>query len=76
MAKLTKKQKEALAKFDRNQVYTLEEAVEVVKKITYTNKKLKAKTKYFYKIRPYRVVNGKTVFAAYSNVKYIKTKKK
>ena len=36
MAKLTKKQKEALAKFDRNQVYTLEEAVEVVKKITYT----------------------------------------
>ena len=50
--------------------------VKGVKKITYTNKKLKAKTKYFYKIRPYRVVNGKTVFAAYSNVKYIKTKKK
>ncbi len=36
MAKLTKKQKEALAKFDRNQVYSLEEAVEVVKNITYT----------------------------------------
>ena len=36
MAKLTKKQKEALAKFDKNQLYSLEEAVEVVKKITYT----------------------------------------
>ena len=36
MAKLTKKQKEALAKFDKTQVYSLEEAVEVVKNITYT----------------------------------------
>ena len=36
MAKLTKKQKEALAKFDKNQVYSLEEAVEIVKNITYT----------------------------------------
>lgn len=36
MAKLTKKQKEALAKFDKNNVYSLEEAVNVVKQITYT----------------------------------------
>ena len=36
MAKLTKNQKEALAKFDRNVVYSLPEAAEVVKKITYT----------------------------------------
>ena len=36
MAKLTKKQKEALAKFDRNQFFSLEEAVEIVKNITYT----------------------------------------
>ena len=36
MAKLTKKQKEALAKFDPSKVYSLEEAVEVVKNITYT----------------------------------------
>ena len=36
MAKLTKKQKEALAKFDKDKVYSLEEAVEVVKNITYT----------------------------------------
>ena len=36
MAKLTKKQKEALAKFDKNQFYSLEEAVDIVKNITYT----------------------------------------
>ena len=36
MAKLTKKQKEALAKFDGSKLYSLEEAVSVVKNITYT----------------------------------------
>ena len=36
MAKITKNQKEALAKFDSNTVYTLPEAADVVKKITYT----------------------------------------
>ena len=36
MAKLTKKQKEAMAKFDASKVYSLEEAVSIVKKITYT----------------------------------------
>lgn len=36
MAKLTKKQKEAFAKFDRTQVFSLEEAVNVVKQISYT----------------------------------------
>ena len=37
MAKLTKKHKEALAKFDKNQEYSLAEAVDLVKNITYTN---------------------------------------
>ena len=36
MAKFTKKQKEAFAKFDKTKVYSLEEAVSVVKQITYT----------------------------------------
>lgn len=36
MAKLTKNQKEALAKFDKNKVYSLSDAADVVKKITYT----------------------------------------
>ncbi|TVQ08112.1 MAG: 50S ribosomal protein L1 [Bacteroidetes bacterium] len=36
MAKLTKNQKEAIAKFDKNTVYSLSDAADVVKKITYT----------------------------------------
>ena len=36
MAKLTKKQKEAVAKFDGSKTYSLEEAVGIVKKITFT----------------------------------------
>jgi large subunit ribosomal protein L1 len=37
MAKLTKKQKESLSKFDKSKAYGLNEAVEVVKGITYTS---------------------------------------
>lgn len=37
MAKLSKKQKEALAKFDSKQSYSLSDAVKIVKDITYTN---------------------------------------
>jgi large subunit ribosomal protein L1 len=36
MAKLSKKRKEALAKYDKNAVYSLADAIEIVKKITYT----------------------------------------
>src|SRR5215469_15484951 len=36
MAKISKKRKEALAKFDKTKTYALGEAVEVVKNITYT----------------------------------------
>ncbi len=36
MGKLTKKRKEALAKFDKNSTYPLEEAINVVKNITHT----------------------------------------
>ncbi len=36
MAKVSKKKKEALAKFDKSKVYSLTEAVEIVKNITYT----------------------------------------
>jgi len=36
MGKLTKKRKEALAKFDRNAIYPLADAVKTVKDITYT----------------------------------------
>ena len=36
MAKISKKRKEAFAKFDKNKVYPLNEAVQIVKDITYT----------------------------------------
>jgi large subunit ribosomal protein L1 len=36
MAKISKKRKEALAKFDKTKVYALNEAVEMVKTVTYT----------------------------------------
>lgn len=36
MAKLTKKKKEAFTKFDKNGVYSLGEAIKIVKEITYT----------------------------------------
>jgi len=36
MAKMTKKHKEALAKFESNKEYSLQEAVEIVKNISYT----------------------------------------
>ncbi len=36
MAKISKKRKEALAKFDKTKVYSLQEAVQAVKDITYT----------------------------------------
>ena len=42
-------------------------------KVSYKNNKLK-KGKYFYKVRPYRTVNGKAVFASYSNYKNVKVK--
>jgi len=36
MAKLTRKMKDALAKFDKSKIYSLKEAVDIVQKITYT----------------------------------------
>ncbi len=39
---------------------------------SYTNVKLAKKVTYYYKIRAYRVVNGKKVYSSYSSIKYIK----
>lgn len=36
MAKVSKQRKEALAKFDKSKVYSLKEAIDIVKEITYT----------------------------------------
>ena len=43
-------------------------------KISYTKTKLKRKKKYYFKVRTYRIVNGKKVYSSYSNVKYVKVK--
>ena len=40
----------------------------------YTNKKLTSKKTYYYKVRAYRVVNGKKVYSGYSKVKGVKIK--
>lgn len=43
-------------------------------KITYTNKKLKAKKTYKYKVRAYATVNGKKIYSDFSDVFSVKTK--
>ena len=43
-------------------------------KISYTKTKIKRKKKYYFKVRTYRIVNGKKVYSSYSNVKYVKVK--
>ena len=45
------------------------------KKTTKNNvKKLKAKKKYYVRIRTYKTVNGKKVYSSWSKVKSVKTK--
>ena len=44
------------------------------KKTSYTMKKLKAKTKYYVKVRTYKTVKGKKIYSDWSKVKTIKTK--
>lgn len=44
-------------------------------KITYTDKKVTKKKTYYYKVRAYKVVDGKKVYGSYSTVKKVKIKK-
>lgn len=44
------------------------------KKTAKTVKKLKAKTKYFIKIRTYKTINGNKIYSDWSNVRTVKTK--
>ena len=45
-------------------------------KTSYTDKNLKSKTKYSYKIKVYKKSNGKTVYSGFSKVKAVTTKAK
>ena len=58
----------------KNKGYKKIKVVKGAGKVSFTNKGLKKKTKYFYKIRAYRTVGGRTVFAPYSNVKSVRIK--
>ncbi len=41
---------------------------------SYTNKKLASKTKYYYRVRAYKVVNGRKIYSSYSSPKSAKAK--
>lgn len=43
-------------------------------KTSYTDKKCKSKTKYYYKVRTYKKISGKTVYGSYSKIKSDKAK--
>ena len=47
-------------------------SIKTTTKLTYTNKKLKARKTYYYKVRSYKTVSGKKVYGAYSDVKSVK----
>ena len=48
--------------------------VATTKNTTYTNKSLSRNKTYYYKVRAYRVVNGKKVYGSFSSIVYKKTK--
>lgn len=52
--------------------YKLIKTVKSAKTVTFTKKKLKKGKKYFFKIRTYKKVNGKTYYSKWSAIKYKK----
>ncbi|MCR2033873.1 fibronectin type III domain-containing protein, partial [Anaerofustis stercorihominis] len=48
--------------------------IKTTKSRSYTNKKLKSKKTYYYKVRAYKKVGKKTVYSPYSSVKKVKVK--
>lgn len=54
--------------------YKCIKTIKKAKTVQFTKKKLKSKKKYYYRVRAYRIVNGKKVWAGYSPVKSKKAK--
>lgn len=59
----------------KNGTYKVVKTVKSGKTISYSNKKLKKGTTYYYKVKAYRTVDGKRVYGASSTVKSVKIKK-
>lgn len=54
--------------------YKLVKTIKKGKTVSYTKAKLKKKTKYYFKVRAYKMVGSKKVYGSYSKVKTIKLK--
>ena len=54
--------------------YTKIATVKGMGKVSYVDKKAKAKQIYFYKVRAYKVIDGKKVYSKYSAIKKVKAK--
>lgn len=48
--------------------------IATIKKLKYTDKKVKKNKKYFYKVKAYTISNGKTTYSKASSVKFVKIK--
>ena len=54
--------------------YSIVQTVTSGNTLSYTNKKLVKNSKYYYKVRAYRIVNGEKIYSSFSTVKQIKCK--
>ena len=59
----------------KNGKYKLIKTIKKSSVVKWTNKKLKAGKKYYYKVRAFRKQYGKTAYSAFSNISYCKAKK-
>lgn len=59
----------------KNGTYSKIKTITDVNRLSYTNSGLKSGTKYYYKIKTYRKVNGKNIYSDFSTAKYGTTKK-
>lgn len=59
----------------KNKGFKKVKTIKNVSTIKWVNTKLKANKKYYYKVRAYKVVDGKRIYTKYSAVKQVKTKK-
>lgn len=58
----------------KNGTYKKVKTISKSSTVKYTNSKLKAKTRYYYKVRAYKKIGGKTYYSSYSSIKNTKTK--